>query len=250
MKFHIAAVLLAAAGTAQAAPALNGGQLVTALDTLTVEQAVAPFNSSSTQTVPLSLAQFDPGLGTLVGITLRTQIDSFSIDLTLDSYDSSSGFSFLSANLTGGQYSVSKSLPGGGGALFANQVAPSGTIFNEFDVFTDGSATATLSATEATSRLKDDSVFNDFIGTGTVSGLSWGYFVFSNNPGDVVRLDDGSPSGLEVQALVGVNQTVGATTVYIDYSYEVAAVPEPASLAMMLAGLALVGGIGRWRRQR
>jgi hypothetical protein len=99
---------------------------------------------------------------------------------------------------------------------------------------------------DATGRLQDDNVFNDFIGTGTVAGLSWGYYQFAFGPN--VILTDGIDS-FEVEIGQITSQSIGQTTVFVDYIYQSAVVPEPEAWGLMLAGLALIGAAAR-RRSR
>jgi hypothetical protein len=111
--------------------------------TLTYQQVVAPFESSGSQTTLLNLMQFDPALGTLVGVQFRTAISSYEISVSLDQ-DSLAGWldfghSFVSASLSGGQYSVGK-LAGTAGLLFATRGGPFGAISNATEVLTGGIA--------------------------------------------------------------------------------------------------------------
>lgn len=217
--------------------------------TLTYQQVVAPFESSGSQTTLLNLMQFDPALGTLVGVQFRTAISSYEISVSLDQ-DSLAGWldfghSFVSASLSGGQYSVGK-LAGTAGLLFATRGGPFGSISNATEVLTGGSPTMVATSEDATGRLQNDNVFNDFIGTGTVAGLSWAYYQFAFGPN--VILTDGI-ADFEVEIGQITSQSVGQTTVFVDYIYQAAVVPEPEAWGLMLAGLALIGAAAR-RRSR
>ncbi len=180
----------------------------------------------------IGLNQFDASLGTLTGITLNVDIDSYQVALSLDNFDDpGTGALFDFAELFG-QISLSIPNNSGGGLLFASEVFGD-TIFAEFDSVSVGPTNSSMTE-NSTTRLQADNLFNNFIGPGAINFIELGVFTFFGSA--TVFLDDGSSVSGE-PALDSFS--VGPSTVGIDYTFMPAVVPVPA--AVWLFGSGFIG---------
>lgn len=138
--------------------------------------------------------------------------------------------------------------------------------------FADGSVTtqlaprwttnpASYSGLDAAALLFGGSVSNYAVSTdrNTVNNLAWydGWGDHAGHQYDATYKLDLSGLGYNGCSIAGIPCSHSAYSAYIgdgfsgtNYVFRVAAVPEPETYAMMLAGLGLMGGIARRRKQR
>ena len=181
-------------------------------------------NSAAPTTSVIGVQQFDPTLGTLNSITLL-----FSSSLTASgSISNASNIPWLFLLGTGGTATLS-----GGGFNIAE--TPGASLQLVF-VPKKGSTNIGPFSGSASSSSTLTSGFAPFLGTGTTALNFASTSLFNTFP---------SSGKLNISPLIG-----GAYTLTYDYTAAVAAVPEPATWALMLVGIGMVGGSMRRRHRK
>jgi hypothetical protein len=219
--------------------------------TTTVDQV--DLTGSFITTPVTGLSQFNPGLGTLTGITF-TVANTYSVTgSVVDTYVINNGDAHAADVQLDFQISLSQDLGGGSGLFYASHVntmqfscngdAESNSCLDSETANWSGVTYTEVNPT--TSLLNNSSALNHFIGTGNVSTLSLGLFHFSEQ----LQIIYSGTENLGFDNAYGdFALNMGPATVTVDYMYETSEVPLPGAVWLFGSGLVGLAGVARRRR--
>lgn len=208
-KFLAGALLAASALAAQAAPILVNGDFET---------------------------------GSLSGWTTYTTVGGVIGSPAVVSADVVSGITSLAARLQVGEVSVDNSVTLGGGLSQTFSVSNSGMFQFQADVMAQGNPQYTNA---------DGGSFSLLVDGASVASFASGQIVFGQQIRNTLSYTGLLSAGNHTLSLQATRQWQNSENTPFQYfdNAKVTAVPEAGAVEMVLAGIAMVGGVQAWRRR-